>query len=310
MNVANLLLTRANGQQSELAIRAALGAGRGAIARQLMVESLMLTLAGAALGVALASGAVQAIDHFTERLLPDMLPITIDFGVLLYAVGVSVAVGLLMGLVPVVHILSANLAEVIHRSSRSASGGRGVRAFSSILVTGQIAVALILLSGAGLLIHSFANAISVSPGFDPHNLVVGNVALGAAYQPQEKATALQRRLEQGLSEIPGVEAEALATNVPFTGTQGILALTLKDSLLPRDSPQPGAFLIGVSAGYFKALHIQLLKGRSLTKPTPQRARGRPTSSTSALSRSTSPGTQPLAGTSRSAGRPRRRATGP
>ena len=261
VNVANLLLTRANGQQSELAIRAALGAGRGAIARQLMVESLMLTLAGAALGVALASGAVRAIDHFTERLLPDMLPITIDSGVLLYGVGVSVAVGLLMGLVPVVHILRSNLAEVIHRSSRSASGGRGVRAFSSILVTGQIAVALILLSGAGLLIHSFANAISVKPGFDPHNLVVGNVALGAPYQPQEKATALQRRLEQGLSEIPGVEDEALATGVPFTGGLGILALTLKDRLLPRDSPQPGAFLIGVSAGYFKALRIQLLKGR-------------------------------------------------
>jgi len=261
VNVANLLLTRANGQQSELAIRAALGAGRGVIARQLMVESLLLTLAGAALGVALASGAVRAIDHFTEKLLPDMLPITIDSGVLLYGVGVSVAVGLLIGLVPVVHILRSNLAEVIHRSSRSASGGRGVRALSSILVTSQIAVALILLSGAGLLIHSFANAISVSPGFDPRNLVVGSVALGSPYQAQEKSTAFQRRLEQGLREIPGVDDGALATGIPFTGGLGILALTLKDSLLPRDSPQPGAFLVGVSTGYFKALRIQLLKGR-------------------------------------------------
>ena len=95
--------------------------------------------------------------------LPDMLPIAIDRGVLGYAVGVSVAVGLLIGLLPVVHILRSNLAEVIHRSSRSASGGRGVRALSSMLVTGQIAVALVLLSGAGLLIHSFANAISSTP---------------------------------------------------------------------------------------------------------------------------------------------------
>ena len=263
VNVANLLLTRANGQQSELAIRAALGAGRGAIARQLIVESLLMTLAGALLGVGLAYCAVHAIDRFTGKLLPNMLPVEIDAGVLCYATGVSVAVGLLIGLVPVVHILRSNLAEVIHRSSRSASGGRGVRALSSILVTGQIAVALVLLSGAGLLIHSFANAISVSPGFDPHNLVVGSIALPSSYQVQEKSTALQRRLEQALREVPGVEDGALATGIPFQGGLPVLALTLKDSTLPRDSPQPGAFLVGVSLGYFQALHIQLLKGRFL-----------------------------------------------
>jgi len=263
VNVANLLLTRANGQQSELAIRAALGASRGAIARQLLIESLLMTLAGALVGVGLAYGAVQAIDRFTQRLLPDMLPVAIDGGVLGYAIGVSVAVGLLIGLVPVVHILSANLAEVIHRNSRSASGGRGVRALSSILVTGQIAVALVLLTGAGLLIHSFANAISVDPGFDPRNLVVGSIALPSQYQDQAKSTAFQRRLDQALREIPGVEDGALATGIPFQGNLPVLALTLKDSLLPRDSPQPGAFLVGVSLGYFQALHIQLLKGRFL-----------------------------------------------
>jgi putative ABC transport system permease protein len=83
--------------------------------------------------------------------------------------------------VPVVHILRSNLAQVIQRSSRSSSGGRGVRALSSVLVTGQVAVALVLLSGAGLLIHSFANAIAVNPGFDPRNLVVGSIALPSAY---------------------------------------------------------------------------------------------------------------------------------
>jgi len=263
VNIANLLLTRANGRQSELAIRAALGATRGAIARQLLVESLLLTTAGALLGIGLAYGAVDGINHFTAKLLSNSLPIAIDDRVLGYAVGIAVAVGLLIGLLPVVHSLRANLAEVIHRSSRSASGGRGVRAISSILVTGQVAVALVLLTGAGLLIHSFANAIAVNPGFDPQNLVAGAIALPGSYQAKDRALAFQRRLDQGLREIPGVEDAALATGVPFQGGLPINALTLKDSLLPRNAPQPGAFQIGVSLDYFQTLHIQLLEGRFL-----------------------------------------------
>jgi putative ABC transport system permease protein len=263
VNVANLLLTRANGQRGELAVRAALGASRGAIARQLLVESLLLTLVGAALGVGLAYGAVVAINHYTAKLLPNMLPVAIDGSVLAYAIGISIAVGLLIGLLPVIHILRSNLSALIHRSSRSASGGRGVRALSSILVTGQVAIALVLLTGAGLLVHSFANAISVNPGFDPKNLVVGNIALPALYQAKDKAASLQRSLDQAMREIPGVDGVAYATGVPFQGGLPVNALTLKDSLLPRDSPQPGAFIVGVSLGYFQALHIQLLEGRLL-----------------------------------------------
>jgi putative ABC transport system permease protein len=263
VNVANLMLTRANAQQGELAVRAALGASRGAIARQLLIESLLLTLAGAVLGIGLAFGAVAAINHFTARLMPDMLPIAIDGGVLTYAVVISVAVGLLIGLLPVVHTLRSNLAALIHRSSRSASGSRGVRALSSLLVIGQVAVALVLLVGAGLLIHAFVNAISVNPGFDPKNLVVGNVALPASYQAKDHAAAFQKRMEEAMKEIPGVDGVAMATGIPFKGNLPILALTLKENALPKDSPQPGAFLIGVSLGYFQALHIQLLQGRFL-----------------------------------------------
>jgi predicted permease len=261
VNVANLLLTRANGQQGELAVRAALGASRGAIARQLLIESLLLTLAGAVLGIALALGAVAAINHFTARLMPNMLPVVIDGGVLGYAVAISVAVGILIGLLPVFHILRPNLSALIHRSSRSTSGGRGVRALSSLLVMGQVAVALVLLAGAGLLIHSFANAISVNPGFDPKNLVVGNIALPASYQKQEESTAFQRRLEAAMREIPGVDGVALATAVPFKGGLPVIALTLKENALPKDSSQPATFLVSVSNGYFQALHIQLLEGR-------------------------------------------------
>jgi putative ABC transport system permease protein len=261
VNVANLLLTRANGQQSELAIRVALGAGRGAIARQLIVESLMLTLSGAALGVGLSYAAVKAINHFTSRLLPNMLPVTIEGNVLGYTILVSIAVGLLMGLVPVVHVLRSNLARVIQSSSRSSSGGRGVRALSSLLITAQIAFALVLLTGAGLLIHSFEKAISVDPGFDPNNLVVGKIALPAVYSDNVKAVVFEHALTQALAEIPGVENATLASSIPFQGNLPILALGLKDSLLPKGSPQPAAFILGVSADYFKTLKVPLLKGR-------------------------------------------------
>ncbi|HEY5079207.1 MAG TPA: ABC transporter permease [Opitutaceae bacterium] len=263
VNVANLLLTRANAQQSELAVRAALGASRGAIARQLLIESLLLTLAGAVLGIGLAYGAVAAINHFTARLMPNMLPVAIDGGILAYAVVIAVAVGLLIGLLPVVHILRSNLAALIHRSSRSTSGGRGVRALSSVLVMGQVAVALVLLTGAGLLIHSFANAISVNPGFDPSNLVVGSIALPSSYQTKERNADFQKRLEAALREIPGADGVALSTGIPFQGNLPINALTLKENALPKDAPQPAAFLVGVSLGYFQALHIQLLEGRFL-----------------------------------------------
>jgi predicted permease len=261
VNVANLLLTRANGQQSELAIRAALGAGRGAIARQLIIESLLLTLTGAAFGVALAFAAVEAINHFTSRLLPNMLPVEIEGRVLGYTVVMAVLVGTLIGLVPVVHVLRSNLARIIQRSSRSSSGGRGVRALSSFLIMAQIAVALVLLTGAGLLIHSFARAISVDPGFDPNNLVIANLALPAAYQDNAKSVAFEHTLVRSLGEIPGVEGAALSSSIPFQGNLPILALTLKDSLLPKGSPQPAAFIVGVSADYFRTLKVPLLEGR-------------------------------------------------
>jgi putative ABC transport system permease protein len=261
VNIANLLLTRANGRQSELAVRTALGASRWAIARQLLIESLVLTLTGAVLGVALAWGALRIINSFSAKLMPDMLPFSIDGRVLGFALALSIVVGLLIGVLPVIHTLRSNLMALIHRSSRSVSGHRGVRALSSVLVTGQVAVALVLLVGAGLLIHSFANALSVRPGFDPTNVVTGHIAVSKAYQKEDTGADLQRRVIAGMKQIPGVDDVALATGVPFQGGLNINALTLKENTLAKDSSQPGAFQVGASVGYFQALHIVLLEGR-------------------------------------------------
>jgi len=262
VNVANLLLVRSNARQSELAIRSALGASRATIARQLVLESLLLTGVGALLGLGLAWGALRVTNLYLAKMLPQALPATLDLRVLGFAVGLSLLVGLLIGLVPVIHILRTNLAEVIQRSSRGASSGRGVRALSSILVVTQIAVALVLLTGAGLLMQSFANAIKVDPGFNPDKVVTGRIAIPAAHRASdEAANKFRDRLLQGLREIPGVTSVALASATPFQGGLPINAFTLEQDTLPPGSPQPGAFRIVVTPGYLQTLGLTLVDGR-------------------------------------------------
>ncbi len=262
VNVANLLLVRSNARQSELAIRSALGASRLTIARQLVLESLLLTGLGALLGLGLAWGALRVTNYYLAKMLPLALPATLDARVLGFAVALALVVGLLIGLAPVIHILRTNLAEVIQRSSRGASSGRGVRALSSGLVVAQIAVALVLLTGAGLLIHSFANALQVDPGFNPDKVVTGRIAIPAAHRASDEAAKKFRdRLLLSLREIPGVTAVALASGTPFQGGLPINAFTLEQDTLPPGSPQPGAFRVIVTPDYLRTLGLTLVEGR-------------------------------------------------
>ena len=262
VNVANLLLVRANARQSELAIRSALGASRGLIARQLLLESLLLTVIGAALGLAVAWVALRTSNFYLAKMLPQSLPATLDLRVLGFAVGLTVIIGLLVGLIPVIHILRTNLAEIIQSSSRSASSGRGVRALSSILVVTQVAVALVLLTGAGLLISSFAKAIAVNLGFDPKGVVTARIVIPAPHRASaEAADKFQERLRQALMELPGVTSIALSSSTPFQGGLPINAFTLEKDTLPPGSPQPGAFRIQVTPGYAETLGLKVLDGR-------------------------------------------------
>ncbi|HWA86444.1 MAG TPA: ABC transporter permease [Opitutus sp.] len=265
-NVANLLLVRSNARQSELAIRAALGAGRGVIARQLLVESLLLTGLGAVLGLGLAWSALRAINHYLVKMLPQALAMSLDLRVLGFAVALALVVGGLIGLAPVWHVLRTNLAEVIQRGGRGASSGRGIRALSGALVVVQVAVALMLLTGAGLLIHSFAKALNVDPGLDPRQVVVGRVALPGAYRASDDAAkGIQERLRQALAEIPGVSGVAFSFSTPFRGGLPINAMTLAEDTLPPGSPQPGAWRVVVSPEYFATLKLRLVEGRFLER---------------------------------------------
>ncbi len=262
VNVANLLLVRSNSRQSELAIRSALGAARGAIARQFLMESLLLTLAGALLGLGVAWAALRATNDYLAKMLPQSLPASLDWRVLGFAVALAIAVGLLIGLVPVFHMLRTNLAAVIQSSSRSSSSSRGVRALSSVLVVAQVAVALILLTGAGLLVFSFAQALKVDTGLDAANVVTARIALTRQHRATpQAASSVRTRLLEGMREIPGVTAVALSLATPFQGGLPINAFTLENDTLPPGAPQPGAFRVIVTPGYAETLGLKLLEGR-------------------------------------------------
>ena len=264
VNVANLVLARANGRQSELAIRFALGASRTVIARQLVVESMLLTLLGTALGIGVAWAGVGALNHYRAEMMAQALPFTIDGRVLGFTIATSIAAALLISALPIAHILRTNLMELIHRSSRSASAGAGVRALSGALIVGQVAIALMLLTGAGLLIHSFMNAIAIDPGFEPRNVVTGRIAIPLAHRNSDDAgRKLQERVLLSLREIPGVSTAALGIAVPFRGGIPVNAFTLAEDTLPPGSPQPGANRVIVSSDYLATLKVTLLEGRFL-----------------------------------------------
>ncbi len=264
VNVANLLLARANGRQSELATRFALGASRGMIARQLLIETLLLTTLGTALGIALAAGLTKAFNHYRAAMLPDALPFALDGQVLGVAIALSIVSALFISVAPIVHILRTNLMELINRSSRGSSGSAGVRTLSTVLIVSQVAIAVTLLSGAGLLVHSFIKAIAVNPGFDPKGVIVGRLAVPQALRNSADASrTLATRVKQAMQEIPGVGSVAFSMATPFQGGLPLNAFTLFEDTLPPGSPQPAANRVLVSPEYLETLKLTLLEGRFL-----------------------------------------------
>jgi predicted permease len=262
VNVANLLLVRANARQAELAVRSALGAPHMTIARQFLMESLLLTSLGALLGLGVAWGALRVTNYYLAKMLPQSLPASLDWRVLGFAVALTAVIGVIIGLIPVIHIMRTNLAAVIQSSSRSVSSNRGVRALSGILVVAQVAVALMLLAGAGLLIQSFAQALRVDTGLEARNVVTARIALTREHRSSDDAAnKIRERLLQGMRQIPGVTSVALAFSTPFQGGLPINAFTLENDTLPPGAPQPGAFRVIVTPGYLETLGLKLVEGR-------------------------------------------------
>jgi predicted permease len=257
-NIANLMLTRLSARQKELSVRTALGASRSRLARQLLIEAVLLALAGAVLGIGIALAGQKLVAM--SGLMPDWVTLGIDLRVLAFTFAVAVAAGLLFGLAPV---LSAGLAkpqQVLREAGRLGGGGRGARATRGALVVAQIALAIALLASAGLLVRSFANVIEESPGFDSRGVLTAAISLSPAKYPDDgaKANAVHRILESARA-LPGAAAVGVIDERPMSGA--ISGSSYRIAGLTIDAT-PHAFERTVDEDYFKAMGIPLIQGRT------------------------------------------------
>ena len=265
-NVANLLLVRASQRESEIAVRTALGAARVRIVRQLVTESLILSLAGAAVGIALASWAVAAVVSFGPEGLPRLQEVAVNTPVLLFALGVSAVTGLLFGLVPALHAARPDIAQMLRESVRGSSRG-GVQRTRSMLVIAEMTLAVVLLIGAGLLIHSFVRLLNVNPGFNPERLVTFNLSLpGGKYKSERQIRALATDLQERIAGLPAARAVGITFGRPLDNS-GMIRTTFEVKGWAPSTPQNRHVtqVHSTSPGYFAAMGIPLVRGRLFTE---------------------------------------------
>jgi predicted permease len=260
VNIASLLLARATGRQRELAVRAALGAGRGRIARQLLTESMTLATIGGLLAVGLGYFAVRALSAAGASELPRAAEIRIDGTVLLFTLAVALFSGLLFGIVPTLRASSANLEGALRSGTRGSVGGAGHRLRSGLVVV-EVALAVILVVGAGLATKSFARLLSVNPGFTPANALVATMSVPPRYETPAARTTYYYGVLEAVRAVPGVLAAGSARDLPMRGNG--------EMVRPNISGRPTAPGEGtatqmhhVSTDYFQALGTPLRSGRT------------------------------------------------
>jgi putative ABC transport system permease protein len=265
-NVANLLLVRAEGRQQELAIRAAMGATRGRIAGELLFESLILGLAGSALGLGLAYGALRVLVAMAPAGLPRLSEIGIDAPVLLFTLGVALLASLLFGCVPVFKYAGAHLGAGLREGGRTLSESRQRHRARSTLVIVQVALALVLLISSGLMIRTFRALTRVQPGFfQPAEVQTFWLTIPEAEIPvADRVIRMDEEMLRKIEAIPGVSSVGLGTGVPMDGSHSINPVYAQDRTYPEGQLAPLRNFRFVSPGYFKALGVPLVAGRDFT----------------------------------------------
>jgi putative ABC transport system permease protein len=264
-NVANLLLARAAARQKEIAVRLALGASRGRVVRQLLTESLTLALAGGAAGALLANWGVKLLVTLAAAYLPRVDEIRVDTPVLVFTLAVALLTGLLFGLVPALQSMRLDLTEALKEGGRSAGGGTHRQRTLSLLVVGEMALAVVLLIGAGLLVNSFVRLRQVGSGFDEKNLLTVRVDLPNPYgQPERKALFFDQ-LQQRVAALPGVEAVGLVTELPLARQSADLPFNIEGRPPQAAGQVPHADIRNVNHDYFRAMRIPLRTGRYFTE---------------------------------------------
>ncbi|HEX7318171.1 MAG TPA: ABC transporter permease [Pyrinomonadaceae bacterium] len=260
-NVANLLLARAASRRKEVAIRSALGAGRWRLVRQFLTESIVLALLGGAAGLLLARWALQALTSLASGYLSQTGEVGLDWKVLAFTVGLSVLTGVVAGLAPAFHVSRADVQETLKESGNSGSSARGTWLRSGLAVA-EVAAALVLLVGAGLLVKSFLRVQRVETGLRPEGVLTMRVSLPASrYDTNEKTALFYREVLGRVSALPGVEEAGVINMLPLQrfGNNGEIEVEGRDALPPGRVPLTEYRL--ASAGYFKTLGIPLHAGR-------------------------------------------------
>src|SRR6185436_6036900 len=268
LNVANLQMARLSARRGELSVRMALGAGRRRIVRQLLTEAVVLSLLGTSLGVMLAWIAIDAtLPLVPQFALPRLGGIVIDARVMAFCLGLSLLSTLLIGLVPALRVSGAAFGEgsALHAGEARATGDRQGERLRALLVAAQIAMTLVLLIGAGLLIHSFVRLTSVSPGFESSGrdgvVQIVKVTLPPRlYGEPERIHAFARGVLDRVQYLPGVKSASLINSVPF----GMMFIRGDFDIEGQPKPTLAAGTPKIDAGYFKTMGIPLLAGREFT----------------------------------------------
>ena len=270
-NIANLLIARAASRRQEIAIRTSLGAERAAIVRQLLVESMLLALAGGTLGIVLARSSLDALVAFAPPALLRGQELTIDARVLLYVAGLSVLTGLVAGLAPSVIVARRPIVESLYASSSRVTHSPRIRQF---LVVGQVAMTVVLLCGAALLVRTVTALTSVNHGFEQQGLLTMQVSLPGTRYPIERQVAFQRELLTSIRELPGVDSAGAASGLPVIGAPraGTRFHRYSTPVVPSTQMSSATIRV-VTPGYFRTLRIPVLRGREFThaddaNPTP------------------------------------------
>ncbi len=261
-NVANLYLVRTESRAREVAVRRAMGASRRELARHFMVESLLTTAAAGAAGLALAYGAIRALRALAPDSLPRTQSVVVDGRTLLFTLGVALVAGLVLGLFPLIRHGRTAPAAALGDGARGSSGREG-NALRGTLVAGQMALAVVLLSAAGLMVRSALELRAVDPGFRPDGAVAVDLVVPAwNYPGQDEVYAFDRDLLTRLREMPGVEAAGLTSGLPMTGAVNCYAVAVEGGLPTEGEPPSCPPTHFVTDGYFEAMGIEVQEGRT------------------------------------------------
>jgi putative ABC transport system permease protein len=265
VNVANLLLARASSRGREVAIRTAMGAGRGRVVRQLLTESVLLSLGGGLLGIFFAWASLGPLLRISAGSVPQVVPIELDRSVLVFTFAVSLLTGLFFGLVPALRTAKLDLRETLNEGSRGSTSGPGHHRIRGVLVASEIALAVLLLVGSGLLLRSFSRLQDVPPGFQADHLLVADIPLSqTAYAKPEQRYQFFDRLVERSKALPGVRSAGAASFLPVSGGGSVIHFNITGHPPKTPHDYVAAGYRTVTPNYLETLGVPLLRGRMLT----------------------------------------------